>query len=177
MDFNLILTAQTLVLAPHVRESTAVGEMMVLKNIPAKTYLHVTRAQWILLKQFREPRTVPVVLGYALEERLCLPLHEFFELVLKAVRANILLQPNAVTPEVESAAWKGTVRAETIAQPLCLLFLIGLVATFAFQPALPKTVVDVLAGLGVLTVALSLGSFIAGCVIRGAGGEVYRPRW
>src|SRR3954469_7185293 len=165
MDFNLILTAQTLVLAPHVRESTPVGEMIVLKNIPAKTYLHVTKAQWVLLKQFREPRTVPVVLGFALEERLCLPLHEFFELVLKAVRANILLEPNTVTPEIESAAWRGTVRAETIARPLLVLFLVGLVATFAFQPALPKSIVDVIASVGLLSIALSAGSFIAACVV------------
>jgi CRP-like cAMP-binding protein len=177
MDFNLILTAQTLVLAPHVKESASDGEMIVLKNIPAKTYLHVTKSQWLLLKQFREPRTVPTVLGFALEERLCLPLHEFFELVLKAVRANILLQPNAVTPEVESAAWRGTVRAETIARPLVVLFFVGLVATFAFQPHLPQTVLDVIASIVVLSAALSLGSFIGACVVRGAGGEVYRPRW
>lgn len=177
MDFNLILTAQTLVLAPHLRESVPVDGMLVVKNIPAKTYLHVTKAQWVLLQQFRQPRTVPVVLGYALEERLCLPLNEFFELVLKAVRANILLEPNAAAPEVKSTSWRGTVRPEAVARPLLVLFLFGLGMTFAFRPELPKTYLDALAGLGLLSGALSLGSLLAASVIRGAGGEVYRPRW
>lgn len=177
MDFNLILTAQTLVLAPHLRESEPVDGMLVVKNIPAKTYLHLSKAQWVLLQQFRQPRTVPVVLGYALEERLCLPLNEFFELVLKAVRANILLEPNAAAPEVKSTNWRGTVRPQAVARPLLFLFLTGLGMTLCFQPELPKTYVDVLAGLAALSGALSLGSAIAACIVRGARGEVYRPRW
>jgi CRP-like cAMP-binding protein len=177
MDFNLILTAQTLVLAPHVRESAPVDGMLVVKNIPAKTYLRVTKAQWVLLQQFRQPRTVPVVLGYALEERLCPPLNEFFELVLKAVRANILLEPNTAAPEVKSTGWRGTVRPLAVARPLLLLFLFGLGMTLFFRPELPQTYLDALAGLGVLSGALSIGSLISASVLRGAGGEVYRPRW
>jgi CRP-like cAMP-binding protein len=177
MDYNLILTAQTLVMAPYVRESVPINGMLVVKNIPAKTYLHVTTEQWVLLQQFRQPRTVPAVLGYALEERLCLPLDEFFELILKAVRANILMQPQAMAPEVKSTGWRGTVRAETIARPLLLLFFVGLVMTLGFRPELPKDYLDVLAGLGVLCAALSIGSCIVGCIIRGSSGEVYHPRW
>jgi CRP-like cAMP-binding protein len=177
MDFNLILTAQTLVLAPHVRESAPIDGMLVVKNIPAKTYLHVTKAQWVLLQQFRQPRTVPVVLGYALEERLCPPLNEFFELMLKAVRANILLKPDATAPEVKPTSWRGTVRPQAVAHLLLLLFLFGLGLTLCSQPGLPKTYLDALAGFGVLSAALSLGSLIAASIIRGAGGEVYRPRW
>lgn len=177
MDYNLILTAQTLVMAPYVRESVPINGMLVVKNIPAKTYLHVTTEQWLLLQQFRTPRTVPGVLGYALEERHCLPLNEFFELILKAVRANILLEPQTAPPEERSTGWRVTVRAETIARPLLLLFFTGLVMTLGFRPQLPNNYVDALAGLGVLCVALSLGSCVAGCIIRGASGEVYYPRW
>lgn len=177
MDFNLILTAQTLTLAPHVRTSAPINGMLVLKNIPAKTYLRITTEQWILLQQFREPRTVPAVLGYALEERLCLPLGEFFELVLKAIKANILLEPQTTPPEVICAGWRGKVRPEAVARPLVILFFTGLIMTLGFHPELPKSYFDVLAGLGALMVALSLGAYIAGCVLRGAGGEVYRPRW
>ncbi|MEO6567766.1 MAG: cyclic nucleotide-binding domain-containing protein [Opitutaceae bacterium] len=177
MDFNLILTAQTLVLAPHVRESVTVEGTLVLKNIPAKTYLHVSKAQWILLQQFRQPRTVPVVLGHALDERLCLPLHEFYELILKAVRANILLEPNASTPEVKSTSWRATARSPTVPRFLFILFVAGMVTTLVFRPELPTIWVDALAGGALLSVALSLGSLVAASVSRGAGGEVYRPRW
>ena len=177
MDVNLILTAQTLVLAPHLRESTPLNGMLVVKNIPARTYLQITKAQWVLLQQFRQPRTVPVVFGYALEERLCPPLNEFFELVLKAVRANILLEPNATAPEIPSTGWRGSVREQSVARPLLILFLVGLGFTLGFRPELPKDYVGALIGLGVVSVALSLGSALAACVLRGAGGEVYRPRW
>lgn len=174
MDVNLILTAQTLVLAPHVRASAPICGMLVLKNIPAKTYLHVTQAQWVLLQQFRQPRTVPSVLGYALEERLCLPLSEFFELVLKAVRANILLEPHATTSEVKSVSWRVGVRAQAVAKPLIVLFVTGLIVTLSFRPELPSDYVDVLAGLAVLSLALSVGTCLAACMLRGSGGEVYR---
>ncbi|MEO7414892.1 MAG: cyclic nucleotide-binding domain-containing protein, partial [Opitutaceae bacterium] len=177
MDFNLILTAQTLVLAPHVRESPSVEGTLVLKNIPAKTYLHVSKAQWILLQQFRQPRTVPVVLGHALEERLCLPLSEFYELILKAVRANILLEPHASVPEVKSINWRATVRPHTVARLLFILFVAGMTVTLIFRPQLPPIWVDAVTGLALLSVALSLGALIAACIIRGSGGEVYQPRW
>lgn len=176
MDFNLILTAQTLVLAPHLRESEPVHGVLVLKNIPAKTYLRVTEAQWLLLKQFREPRTVPAVLGFALEERVCLPLNEFFELILKAVKANILLEPNVSPPDVSSTGWRASVRPQSVARPLILLFFAGLAMTLAFRPQLPATMIEVGIGLLILSVALSLGSLLAACILRGAGGEVYRPR-
>lgn len=177
MDHNLILTAQTLVLAPHLRESVPIKGIMVVKNIPAKTYLHVTPEQWALLQQFHQPRTVPAVLGIAIEERLCLPLGEVFELVLKAVRANILLEPQSSPASVASHGWRATVRPETVAKPLVILFFVGLVMTLAFRPELPATYIDVLVGLGVLSVALSVGAIISACIIRGSGGEVYRPRW
>lgn len=177
MDHNLILTAQTLVLAPHLRESVPIKGIIVVKNIPAKTYLQVTPEQWLLLQQFHNPRTVPAVLGIAIEERFCLPLGEVFELVLKAVRANILLEPQSSSASVASYGWRATVRAETVAKPLVILFFVGLVMTLAFRPQLPASYLDVLIGLGVLSVALSAGAVIAGCIIRGSGGEVYRPRW
>ncbi|HEX2854846.1 MAG TPA: cyclic nucleotide-binding domain-containing protein [Opitutaceae bacterium] len=177
MDHNLILTAQTLVLAPHLRESAPIKGIIVVKNIPAKTYLHVTPEQWLLLKQFHQPRTVPTVLGTAIEERFCLPLGEVFELVLKAVRAKILLEPQSAPTEVASYGWRATVRAETVARPLVILFFVGLVMTLAFRPQLPGTYLDVVIGLGVLSAALSAGTVIAGCIIRGSSGEVYKPRW
>lgn len=177
MDHNLILTAQTLVLAPHLRERAPSRGIVVIKNIPAKTYLQVTTEQLTLLNQFRAPRTVPAVLGQAIEDRQCVPLAEFFELVLKAVRANILLEPNSKPPDAPSHAWRPAARASTVARPMVILFFAGLGMTLSFQPELPANYIDGLAGLGILSVALSLGTFISGCLIRGGGGEIYKPRW
>jgi hypothetical protein len=96
MDLNLILSAQTLQLAPQLNKSEAINGLLVIKNIPAKTYLRVTPGQWLVLQQFREARTVPAVLDFAIRERICPPLGEFFELILKALEANILLEPGIV---------------------------------------------------------------------------------
>src|SRR5665213_4038877 len=100
MDINLILSAQTLGLAPHLHKSGLVNGLIVLKNIPQKTYLRVTPEQWVILQMFEAPKTVPIVLGMAIRERQCLPLGEFYELVLKALRANILLEPGSAPAPV-----------------------------------------------------------------------------
>jgi CRP-like cAMP-binding protein len=177
MDLNLILSAQTLQLAPQLNKSEAINGLLVIKNIPAKTYLRVTADQWLVLQQFREARTVPAVLDYAIRERICPPLGEFFELILKALEANILLEPGIEPPLVRASSWRVGARPQWVARPLTTLFGIGLILAFAFRPELPTSVLDVLAGLLVWSAALSAGSVLAGCLVRGGGGEVYRPRW
>src|SRR5262245_22990922 len=106
MDLNLVLSAQTLRLASHLHQSEPVNGLVVIKNGPAKTYLRVTVEQRAILQQFREPRTVPAVLDYAIRERICIPLGEFFELILKAMQAHILLEPGVEPPTVKAATWK-----------------------------------------------------------------------
>ena len=69
MDINLILSAQTLRLAPQVKRGELVNGTFVLKNLPAKTYLCVTPEQWLILQQFEKPRMVPAVLGGAILDR------------------------------------------------------------------------------------------------------------
>jgi CRP-like cAMP-binding protein len=177
MDLNLILSAQTLQLAPQLNRSEPVNGLLVVKNIPAKTYLCVTSGQWLVLQQFREARTVPAVLDFAIRDRICPPLGEFFELILKALEANILLEPGVETATVHASNWRILARPQFLARPLVVLFSIGLILSLAFRPALPSTVLDVVAGLFVLSAALSAGSLLAGCLVRGGNGEVYRPRW
>ena len=96
MDINLILSAQTLRLAPELRKSELDRGLFVLKNVTARTYLRVTPEQWVILCHFEKPQMVPAVLGTIIRDRQCIPLGEFFELILKALRANILLEPGWV---------------------------------------------------------------------------------
>lgn len=177
MDLNLILSAQTLSLAPQLQRSERNDGLLVLKNIPAKTYLRVTPEQWIILQQFEKPRTVPAVLGGAIQDRVCLPLGEFFELILKALRAHILLEPGIGPGPVEAYPWRWAVRPQLLARPLLILFCTGMVLSLGFRPELPSSVLDVLVGLLLLSATRSSGTFLAGCMVRGAGGEVYRPHW
>jgi CRP-like cAMP-binding protein len=177
MDLNLILSAQTLCLPPQFQLSKRINGLLVVKNVLAKTYLRVTPEQWMILKQFEKPRTVPAVLGEAIQERQCLPLGEFFELILKALRAHVLLEPGVEPVPVMAYDWHWIVRPQLLARALIFVFGVGLVMTLAFRPQLPATLLAALAGLVLLSAALSAGAFLAACMVRGASGEVYRPHW
>jgi CRP-like cAMP-binding protein len=177
MDVNLILSAQTLCLAPQLKRSGLINGLYVLKNVPAKTYLRVSPEQWVILQQFVVPRTVPAVLGSAIRNRQCLRLGEFFELILKALRANVLLEPGIGPEPVRAHEWNMSVRPQVLAMPLAVLFSVGMIMAVVLHPRPPITFLDWAGGLVLLSAALSFGTFLAGCMIRGAGGEVYKPRW
>jgi CRP-like cAMP-binding protein len=177
MDLNLILSAQTLSLAPLLQRSGLINGLFVIKNVPAKTYLRVTPEEWTILQQFEKPRTVPDVLGTAIRERFCLPLGEFYELILKAMRANILLEPGPGPEPVRAFEWGWNLRPSVLARPLTILFFVGITMALFFPPKLPVSVIDWIVGAVLLSATLSFGNFLAACLIRGAGGEVYGPRW
>lgn len=177
MDFNLIISAQKLRLAPDLLERKPGERLLVIKNVPARTYLRITPEQWFVLRQFAEERNVPTVLNEAIRERFCLPLGEFYELILKAVRAHVLLGPGTEPPTVKASGWHGEIRATTLSRPLAVLFFVGLILAFGFQPDLPSSPVGAAAGLAILIVAHSVAALLAGCVIRGENGDVYHPRW
>jgi CRP-like cAMP-binding protein len=177
VDINLTLSAVTLGLSPHLTRSEPIAGLLVVKNLQAKTYLKITTAQWQLLQLFRESRTVPNALAQALDDRRCPPLAEFFELILKAVRANVLVAPGFEPGSVPAHKWRPTIRPGTVALPLALLFFAGLALSLVLQPLPPTSILDVIGGLVILSAALSFGEFLAGCILRGAGGEVFRPRW
>ena len=63
----------------------------------------------------------------AIRERLCLPLGEFYELILKALRANILQEPGVEPPAVKADEWNSAVRPQVLmARPLVVLFCVGI---------------------------------------------------
>jgi CRP-like cAMP-binding protein len=177
MDINLILSAQTLGLAPKIQRSELINGLFVLKNVPMKTYLRVTPEQWVILQMFEKPQTVPIVLGNAIRDRQCLPLGEFYELILKALRANILQEPGPAPEPVKADEWHWVMRPTVLARPLAILFCVGVAMSLGFRPKLPTSPIDWAAGILLLSASLSFGSFLKGCLIRGAGGEVYRPHW
>ncbi len=177
MDLNLLLSAQSLTLAPQLQQSGSVNGLVVLKNVPARTYLRVTAEEWVILQLFTTPRTVPVALGKAIQERTCIPLGVFYELVLKAFRAQILLEPGAPPEAVRAHDWTWAVRPRILARPLLALLLVGIVMALGFRPRLPSSFDDWASGLALLSAALSFGGFLAACMVRGAKGEVYRPGW
>jgi CRP-like cAMP-binding protein len=177
MDFNLIISAQRLQLAADLQTTPPDGRLIVVKNVPARTYLRVTPEQWFILRQFQTARSVPAVLEAAIRDRFGVPLGEFYELILKAVRAHVLLTPGAQPPAIKAANWTWRLRPAALNWPLQFLFLTGMALALAFRPELPSSALGVAAGVVILSGAFSLAAFVVGCGIFGGGGEVYHARW
>jgi CRP-like cAMP-binding protein/uncharacterized integral membrane protein len=178
MEINLTLTAKTLQLAAHLDHSVTSGGVLYVKNVPERTYLAVTPKQWILLKKFQTSHTVPAVLEAVIDERICPPLGEFYELILKAVRAHILVTPGYTVPSVGAATWPLVMKPKTLRYGLWALLWFGIGLTVALPPSIPKTIPDALAGLALTVLAAAIGAALTGSLIRGAGGEVYvSHRW
>ncbi len=172
-----MLSAQSLALAPKLQRSGPFNGLYVVKNVPARSYLRVTEEEWVVLQLFGTPRTVPVALGIAIRDRTCIPLGVFYELILKAFRANILLEPCVEPEAVQAHDWSWAVSPRILARPLNILFFAGIATALGFRPSLPSSIDDWAAGLLLLSAALSFGRFLAACMIRGAEGEVYTPGW
>ena len=180
MEINLILTAQTWQLGRTLECGQRYGGVMVVKNLAAHTYLTVGPKQWDVLQQFREPKTVPAVLEYTIAERMCPALGEYYELVLKAVRAGVLVPAagagtGAATPPLN---WPVALKPASWAKTSWILLGLGLGLIAFFPPTLPSTVWNAAVGLAWLLGAVVVGAAFSASLLSGVGGEVYtRRRW
>lgn len=155
------------------------GGVCVLKNVPARRYLTVTLDQWNLLRNFATAGTVPDVLRAVILNRSCLPLREYYELILKAQRVGVLKLERQTEPEARARRWAVPLNAWV---PIVLgwVSLIAAVALLATQPfhwpsPLPGGVLDVVIGWALLCAGLSVGSALAASTLVWGGGEIYEP--
>ncbi len=178
MEINLLLTAKKLQLAPHLTLSEEAGGVRTVKNTQERTYLTVSTRQWRVLQLFQEPRTVPNLFETLLDQRICPALGELYELVLKAVRARILVEPGHTATAVPAANWMLSLRPGRLRHVLGVLMALGLALTLALHPELPPTWTDAAISLGILAAAVFAGRALSASLVRGAGGEVYlRHGW
>jgi CRP-like cAMP-binding protein len=178
MEINLILTAQTWKLSDALQCGRKYGGVLVVKNTRAHTYLLVTPKQWQLLQIFATPSTVPKVLERIIEERLCPALGEFYELILKAVRAGVLVEAMGVRDDdpVPALNWPVALKPAKWTGVLWFLLAAGIGLTAYFSPDLPLSWQDALAGAGFLAIGVMLGAALSASLVRGMGGEVYSRR-
>jgi len=176
MDENLILTAETLVLSPDLETSRCSDGGYVLKNIPTQTYLRISEMQWAILRMFEVPKTVPRCLETSIQNRSCIPLREFYELILKAKKAFVLHSPQAIIQPRKASRWP-------LKLPVFPVFWAGVLSivtaagTILFYPPVffEKDWGDWLVGWTLWATSLSLGNIIAASVLARMDGEVYRP--
>lgn len=182
MDEQLVLTAQTLRLNPDLQKSDVPGDVFVVKNVPGRKYLTVSTEQWKLLRNFVNPSTVPDVLRNVILNRSCLPLREYYELVLKANRAGVLKISGETEPEVQACPWLVSLNP-WVTIFLSLIAVVAAVVCLAVRPfpmpgAWPSPAwIDLLIGWALLSLGLSLGQFLAASVLRAGRGEVYDPEF
>ena len=182
MDEQLVLTAQTLKLNPDLRRADVEGDVFVIKNVPARKYLTLSVEQWNLLRNFANPATVPDVLRAVILNRTCVPLREYYELVLKAHRTGILHMAQQTEPEVRASRWFLSVNAW-----ICIFLTVVAAGVAGFALAthpfplpgdwLNPALLNLSIGWGLLSLGLSLGQLLAASVLHSGGGEVYQPRF
>ncbi len=182
MDEQLVVTAQTLQLNSQLERADMPGGVMVLKNVPTRKYLTVTYEQWNMLRNFANPATAPDVLRAVILNRTCLPLREYYELIIKAQKAGILETSRQTnSPLALARSWFLSIEPIT---PI-ILATAGLISviTMLVIRAIPvpqdldmALLMNLLPGWGAVCAALSLGYVLAASVLRNAGGEVYGPR-
>ncbi len=178
IDQKHILTTASLTLVKDLKQGKERGNLLLLKNIPHQTYLTVDKSQWRVLQQFKEPTLVAEVVPNLILNRNCPPLRSFYELILKAIKARILLDGEETKGGVKAVDWKWKMGGD-----FARFLGIGLLLFGIFSPLitgnnieLPQQPWEVLVGFGLISLSLSFGYVLAASVIRGLDCEVYRPR-
>lgn len=174
-----LLTSTRLGLAPSIRRSANRSGCVLLRAAGGTRTLVLTSAQaHVLTEGFAQASTVPEVLVRLLADSRCPPLNEFYELVLQAHAAGVLLPEGApVAPTLTRRWWLRLPPrvALFLARPI-LLFAVGTLIV-APQPWIaPTWNLGLLWGWLSAFALLSLGEALAASVIAGSGGEVRAPR-
>lgn len=180
MTQEALLTVVDLSCSPACRTSRLSDDLVVVKYEPARTYLTMTPLQWAALKVFGPGRSAPQVVFQLIVDRQCVPLREFYELVVKAHAVGILQQVGGEPPPpVKAHPWPWQVDGRWMRGVAAATVISALVAMILRPMVLPDSVFDLLGGWLLSCLAVSTGYFVAACVVRRANAEVYHPalRW
>lgn len=178
MDQSTLLGVAILKLPQELRVAETRQDRMVVKYEPARSYLVLTPVQWRLLQRFGEGRSAPDVLCELISQRRCPPLNEFYELVVKAFHLGVLQVKGQALPAAEAPIEWRAKASDRPARWLALIAMAGALVTVLLRPiVMPAHVGHLLFGWFLTCAATSAGYALAACVVRGGGGELYRPKF
>lgn len=179
LNQETLLTVIELQCSDACRSVQVAPELLIVKYDPARTYMTLTPPQWRALKAFSAPgRSVPQVLFQLIMDRGCIPLREFYELLVKAFHCGILQAEGQPTPPlVTPAAWRARISGKWVRIGTVVAILTALGALIARPAQLPGDVLQLLAGWLLACGMISLGCWLAAGVTRHANAEVYDPRF
>ncbi len=174
-----LLTSTRLSIAPSIRRSANRHGCVLIRAAGGTQTLVLTSAQaTILTEGFGQVTTVPEVLVRLLAENRCPPLNEFYELVLQAHAARVLLPEDTEAAPTLARRWWPRLPQQValfLVRPVLLLAAGTLIV--APQPWIaPHWNLGLLWGWLSACALLSLGEALAASVIAGSGGEVRAPR-
>ncbi|WP_309384741.1 cyclic nucleotide-binding domain-containing protein [Cerasicoccus frondis] len=183
MDQAHILTQAQLKLTADIEASKPERGILILKNVPLKTYLVVEEEQWRLLRNFRQGVSLQELLPKLITERRSPPLRSLYELVMKAVVTGILTADGKIlAPEAKrnrAAEWRHSLRFGMAHWFGVAAILFGFF-TVLFRPLGTATdLVDILIGWLLICGCLTVGYFLSACLLVGFEREIYdcRFRW
>jgi CRP-like cAMP-binding protein len=171
MSQTELLSSVRLRLSESVRRSSRQKDCMLLRSAAGRRRLVLTPAQAkILTDFFAQPVTVPEVLAQLIGQRCCPPLGEYYELVLQAHAAGVLVAE--FEPEEYSLAtrWRLRVPLRVAALAGNAVVVLGTLA-LVLAPAWPAPAgwLEWVEGWLGACLLLSAGEALAACVL--AGGE------
>lgn len=178
-DQTELLSVVSLSLAAELNVVNYDQDHVIVKYVPARTYLALTPAQWKVFRAFRgRTVTVPQVLFELISDRRCIPLREFYEVVIKAYERGILQAAGGDPPaEVPAEDWDQRASGRKV-RPMVVVAAIGAVVSMAVhQFTLPTMWWELVAGWLIACVTTSLGYVLSACVARDEEAEIYDSHW
>ncbi|GHC08675.1 cyclic nucleotide-binding domain-containing protein [Cerasicoccus arenae] len=182
MDQSYILTQARLSLAYDIEASKPEHEILILKNVPLKTYLVVEEEQWRILRRFKDGMPLQELLPLLITERKSPPLRSLYELVMKAVVAGILLvdgENQAAQQQNRAVEWDHRLRFGMAHWFGVGAILFGFLAVLFRPLGTPTNLIEILVGWLLICGSLTVGYFLSACLLVGFDREVYdtRFRW
>lgn len=178
VDQAALLSVSQLTLSRELTMATPqIGRLIVCYH-PARRRMVLTPLQWRVLQCFEGGRTVPAALKHLIQNSGCIPLNEFYELILQACDHGILQTPgHPVPPPTTPIPWKFTAPG-TVLRPLGMMLLATCVILLIVRPLeAPSHLLWWLPGWALLCVAASAGSLLVGGVLHAGEGLLHRPRF
>lgn len=176
MDQHHILTVARLTLSEDIEDSKPDNGLLILKNIPLRTYLVVSKDQWMILSRLAKGMSLQELIPQLITERRSPPLRELYELILKAVVSGILLvdgELKADRASVKAEEWNQKMRFKFAhwLGVLCILFGFG--SLIVGKVDLPVGFLDVILAYLMICGCLCVGYFLSACLLAGFDREVY----
>lgn len=178
VDEATLLSVSVLTLSKELRLSVAHVGRVIVKYHPGRRHLVLTPLQWTVLQTFEAGRTVPAALKHLLHNGGCIPLCEFYELILKACDQGILQTPGYPLPaRVVHAPWRFSLPGKLLRPLAALLIFASLLLLLIYPLQVPAHWLWWLPGWALLCVAKSAGTALAAAVVNATDGDLYHPRF